>query len=213
MSAENAGCVYRSLSCCSFGDSPSSSVPTNAHAQGHPATCWPRCPWQGCGPFTPHHYRLSTLYFTCLSVCLPGSLPTPPPDCELSAGVKCFFLVLQGLARAQRMLLLEWHMSREHVVLGKPTAHWASMGCPRPQEPCRSGDKCRSQAQCTMAQETASCRSQFLLRARMLSCSPVSPFTSAPSYSFHRYTGLLFLWCLPYQAMGSRRARSVPGVA
>lgn len=43
--------------------------------------------------------------------------------------------------------------------------------------------------------------------------SPSLPFTSAPSYSFHRYTGLLFLWCLPYQAMGSRRARSVPGVA
>ena len=85
------------------------------------------------GPFTPHHYRLNALYFTCLSVCLPGSPPPPPPDCGLSAGVKCFFLVLQGLARAQRMLLLEWRMSREHVVLGKPTAHWASMGCPRPQ--------------------------------------------------------------------------------
>lgn len=81
------------------------------------------------------------------------------------------------------------------------------------QEHCHSGDKCRSQAQHTMAQETASCRSQFLLRARMLSCSPVSPFTSAPTYSFHRHTGLLFLWCLPHQAVGSRKAKSVPGVA
>lgn len=100
---------------------------------GAPSTCWPRCPWGAVGPFTPRHYRLSALYLTCLSVCLPGSSPPPPPDCELSTGGKCFFLVvLQGLARAQRMLSLEWRMSREHVVLGKPTAHWASVGCPWP---------------------------------------------------------------------------------
>ena len=38
-----------------------------------------------------------------------------------------------------------------------------------------------------MAQETASCRSQSLLRARIRSCSPLSPFTSSPSYSFHQH--------------------------
>lgn len=90
----------------------------------------PGAPGGAVGPFTPHHYRLSALYFTCLSVCLPGSLLAPPPDCELSTRGKCFFLlVLQGLARAQRMLLLEWCMSREHVVLGELTGPpWAALG-------------------------------------------------------------------------------------
>lgn len=55
-------------------------------------------------------------------------------------------------------------------------------------------------------------RSQFLLRARMFSCSRFS-FHQGPTYSFHRHTGLLFLWCLPHQAVGSRKAKSVSGVA
>lgn len=82
-------------------------------------------------------------------------------------------------------------------MLGKLTGLPRAAPWPQPREHCHSGDKCRSQAQHTMAQETASCRSQFLLRGKDAPLAPASPFTPAPTYSFHRHTGLLFLVVSP----------------
>lgn len=68
------------------------------------------------------------------------------------------------------------------MVLGKLTG-LPGLPSATAQEHCHSGDKCRSQAQHHGSRNTATCRSQFLLRARMFSCS---------RFSFHTRAHLFF---------------------
>lgn len=100
-------CVWtEATSCCSSGDSPSGFFPIDSHARGTQLHAGPGAPgmlWDPSYPVTTGlaHYILIACQFAWVP-------PPLPPDCELSEGRECDFLVvLQGLARAQRMLLLE----------------------------------------------------------------------------------------------------------
>ena len=131
----------------------------------------------GCGTlFLAPNRRLSTLYYSCLSVSL--SCPSRLPGPQTLSSVDSLFLMLSPgawhVTSAWRMLLLEQSLRRVYVVLASPLPTRAPHVPPRPQpdffpaqEYCQPGGKDRVQAQHITAQETKHHTEAGFSRARM----------------------------------------------
>lgn len=116
-----------------------------------------------------------------------------------------FLIVVPGAghtASGQRVLLLEWQVRRACVVLGKPTYSLGLHRLPlaRALTPQR---QMWVPGPGPTAQPISLCRSRLLLKAGMISPTPVSPITSASSLILAPW----FTFALsPRLPAGSRRA-------
>lgn len=134
-------CMCSSLFVLPFWElCPPPLLPRDTHAQRHPSTGWPRCPWGVWDPLLTPSPQVSTSYFNYLSVCLSRfPAPLPCPNCELSEDVS--YCCPQGWAHGKCPESAFVGVANEEDVwyLASPLLTRAPQAPPWPEHCCRGG--------------------------------------------------------------------------